>query len=320
MGYPKSLYQTYSIVARDANTGELGVAVQTHQMCVGAVVPWLAAGHGALATQSLTNVRFGPMGLSMLEAGVPAGQVVAGLIATDEGRDKRQLGVVDRNGNAAAWTGVNCIAFADHRTGEGYCVQANMMVKGTVVDAMAEAYERSVGDLAGRMLAALEAAQEEGGDIRGMESAALKIVGGIEIPDEADALIPRYDLRVDEHNNPVAELGRLVRLRRAQLRSGEGFEILKSGDQVEALKVWQEARELAPELEELAFWQAITLADNSNDVASAVKLMAPVFREDPLQGQWVDLIERIQACGIIEREGVDLELIPALKAAWEDDS
>jgi uncharacterized Ntn-hydrolase superfamily protein len=317
VSYPENLFQTYSIVARDAKTGELGVAVQTHQMCVGAVVPWLAVGQGALATQSLTNVRFGPMGLAMLKAGIPAEQVVAGLIATDEGRDKRQLAVVDRDGHASAWTGENCIAYAGHRTGEGYSVQANMMCKRTVIEAMADAYEEAQGDLAARMLTALGAAQREGGDIRGMQSAALKVVGGAEIAEETDRLIPRYDLRVDEHDDPVAELGRLVRLRRAQLRSGEGFELLKSGETDAALEIWREARELAPELEELAFWQAMALADDGEDIHGAVDLLGTVFRDDPLREQWMDLIERIQDCGIIEREGVAKALMPALQTAWE---
>ena len=316
MANPKDLFQTYSIVARDAGTGELGVAVQTHQMCVGVVVPWLAPGRGALATQSLTNVRFGPMGLAMLSAGVPAERVVEGLIATDEGRDKRQLAVVDREGHASAWTGENCIAFAGHRTGEGYSVQANMMNDATVIGAMGDAYEAASGDLAERMLAALEAAQGEGGDIRGMQSAAIKVVGGVDIEDEADELIPRYDLRVDEHTDPLAELGRLIRLRRAQLVNGEGFQMLNDGRKTEALELWRKARQLAPELEELAFWQAIALADEIDDISGAVQLLAPILENDPLRDRWSDLIGRIQACGIIERNGVDQELISALHEAW----
>jgi len=316
MSYPRNLFQTYSIVARDAATGELGVAVQTHQMCVGAVVPWLAPGQGALATQSLTNVKFGPMGLAMLAVGLPADQVVEGLIATDPGRDSRQLAVVDRDGRAAAWTGEKCIAYAGHHVGEGYSVQANMMNTPDVVGAMAEAFEGTAGDLAGRLFAALHAAQEQGGDIRGAQSASIRIVGGVEVEDEADALIPRYDLRVDEHHDPVGELGRLIRLRRAQLLSGEGFKALRAGDVEQALSDWEQARSMAPELEELAFWQAMAMADDHDDIPAAVRIMAPVFREEALRSRWVDLIGRIQDCGIIEREGVAASLIPALREAW----
>jgi len=312
----ENLFQTYSIVARDAETGELGVAVQTHQMCVGVVVPWLSLGSGALATQAHTNVRFGPMGLAMLAAGVPATDVVHGLLATDAGRDSRQLAVVDRNGNAAAWTGSQCIDFADHHIGDGYSVQANMMNTPTVIEAMGEAYEVAEGDLAGRLFAALQAAQQEGGDIRGMQSAAIKVVGGVDIEDETDALIPRYDLRVDEHVDPLAELGRLIRLRRAQLKSGEGFQALHDGRKEEALEIWQQARQLAPELEELAFWQAIALADEADDIRGAVQVLTPVLDNDPLRDRWLDLIGRIQVCGIIERNGVDQVLISSLQEAW----
>jgi len=187
-------FNTYSIVARDPDTGQFGVAVQTHQMCVGSVVPWLLPGRGAFATQSLSNIRFGPMTLAMLQEGISAPHIIQALVASEADSHRRQIAVVDASGQAAAWTGDGCIAQASHHVGQGYSVQANMMTRDTVVDAMARAYESATGDLAQRMLAALEAAQREGGDIRGMQSAALKVVPG-------DASKPiwaaDYDLRVD---------------------------------------------------------------------------------------------------------------------------
>ena len=203
---------------------------------------------------------------------------------------RRQFAVVDASGQAAAWTGEGCIAQASHHVGQGYSVQANMMTRGTVVDAMARAYESATGDLAQRMLAALEAAQREGGDIRGMQSAALKVVPG-------DASKPiwaaDYDLRVDEHENPVAELARLVRLGRAQGLDGEGHRLLDDARLDEALVEWAEARQIAPELEELPFWQAMALAEKPEHTAAAIEILKPALAQDPRREHWLDLIGRL---------------------------
>ena len=305
------LFSTYSIVARDAETGELGVAVQTHQMCVGRVVPWLLPGVGALATQASSNISFGPVGLALLREGVPAPHVAAALVASDSLAHRRQFGLVDAQGRAAAHTGTGCIAAAAHRLGEGYSVQVNMMTNPTVVDAMAAAYEQASGDLAQRMMAALVAAQAEGGDIRGMQSAALKVVPG-------DATQPawatRYDLRVDEHDNPLAELARLVRLRGAQHIDARGYEALEAGDRASALALWAQARAQAPELEEMPFWQALALADGHADVEAAVTVLRPALAADPRRDHWLDLIQRLSVCGLIEREGAGEDLIAALLA------
>ncbi len=289
-------FSTYSIVARDPHTGELGVAVQTHQMCVGSVVPWLRPGLGALATQASVNIRFGPLGLALLEEGIEPERVIAALVASDAGADRRQVAVVDAQGRAAAWTGEKCIAEASHHVGEGYSVQANMMTRPTVVPAMAEAYERTSGDLAARMLAALQAAQAEDGDIRGMQSAALKIVSGDRSQPAWDAI---YDLRVDEHDSPLDELARLIRLRRAAVLDERGFDLLNAGNSTEALALWQQAREMAPEMEELPFWQAMNAADELGDVEQAVALLHPAFERDPRRAEWVDLIRRLEACEMI---------------------
>jgi uncharacterized Ntn-hydrolase superfamily protein len=306
---PTELFSTYSIVACDPHTGQLGVAVQTHQMCVGWIVPWLLPGVGAVATQSLVNVSFGPVALTMLREGVSAPQIIKGLVASDADAHRRQVAVVDAKGQAAAWTGEGCIAEASHHVGEGYSVQANMMTFPTVVAAMAEAYEKTSGDIAQRMVAALRAAQAEDGDIRGMQSAALKVVpGDINKP----TWTIDYDLRVDEHANPVEELARLVRLRHAQIVEQRGYEAFEQGQHDQALAAWAEARAEAPELEELAFWQAITLADKPADVATAAAILRPVLANDLRRAQWIDLIQRLQQCRLLEREGAAQALIEAL--------
>lgn len=310
---PENNYATYSIVAKDPDSGEFGVAVQTHQMTVGNFVPWLEAGVGALATQALGNIRFGPMGLALLRQGIPAVRVVDGLVATDEEAIHRQLALVDSEGRVAAWTGEGCIEHAAHYTGDGYAVQANMMTKATVVDAMAGAYEGAAGDLAIRMMKALEAAQVEEGDIRGMQSAALKVVPG-EPPTFSDPAEwrPRYDLRVDEHEDPISELSRLVRLRRAQLVDQDGHRALDEGDKQAALTHWAEARTLAPELEELTYWQGLTLADEPGDVDDAVDILRPMLVEDPRREHWLDLIGRVDRAGLFERQDTAQDLMEAL--------
>ncbi len=305
------LFSTYSIVARDPDTGQFGVAVQTHQMCVGSVVPWLLPGKGAFATQSLANIRFGPMTLAMLQEGIPAPHIIRALVASDPDAHRRQIAVVDANGEAAAWTGDGCIAQASHHVGQGYSVQANMMTHDTVVAAMARAFESATGDLAQRMLAALEAAQAEGGDIRGMQSAALKVVPG-------DASKPiwasDYDLRVDEHETPVAELVRLVRLGHAQQIDSDGYRLFEDHRLDEALAKWAEARRVAPELEELPFWQAMALAETPEHTDAAVAILKPALAHDPRREHWIDLIRRLEACGLLERAGAAGELIAALEA------
>lgn len=311
---PSRLFSTYSIVARDPDTGELGAAVQTHQMTVGNFVPWLEAGAGAVATQALGNIRFGPLGLELLRQGIEAQKVIDALVASDEGAASRQVAVVDHRGGAAAWTGESCIPNADHHVGAGFSVQANMMTGTGVIPAMVEAFTATPGVLAERMLAALEAAEAQGGDIRGSQSSALRVVPGspreFEGPDEWR---PLYDLRVDEHSDPVGELGRLVRLRRGQLISQEGHRALETGGIEEALEKWEEARHLAPELEEIAFWQAMDLADKPSDLQGAMAILAPMLKQDPLSRHWIDLIGRLEKAGLFEREGAAAEILHAIE-------
>lgn len=303
------LFNTYSIVARDPGTGELGVAVQTHQMCVGAIVGWLRPGLGAVATQASVNIRFGPLGIALLEEDVEPQHVIAALVASDPGAARRQVAVVDAQGRAAAFTGDKCIAEASHHVGEGYSVQANMMTRPTVIPAMVEAYERATGELAERMLAALQAAQTEDGDIRGMQSAALKVVSGDRSRPAWDTI---YDLRVDENEAPLEELARLVRLRHAAVIDERGFEALSAGKLDDALALWRQARSLAPELEELPFWQAVNIADEQGDIEQAVALLRPAFERHPRRTEWVDLIRRLEACGMLTREGVADQIVARL--------
>lgn len=306
------LFSTYSIVAHDPDTGQLGGAVQTHQMSVGRLLPVAQPGVGVVASQSLVNLSFGSLGLAMLRERIAPQHIVNGLTASDPGAKRRQLAVINAKGQAAAFTGDGCIREAGHHVGANYSVQANMMTRTTVIEAMRTAFEQAKGDLAARMLAALQAAQAEDGDIRGMQSAALIVVPGTYEPDWASV----YDLRVDEHENPVAEMARLVQIRHAQLIDGQGHGLLNEGKVDEALRVWESARRLVPQQEELAFWQAVTLADASPR-ADAVQVAAQILREalaqDTRREHWLDLIRRLDECGLIERAGAAQELLAAIE-------
>lgn len=212
MTRPTPTVSTFSTVAHDPATGDLGVAVQSKFLAVGAVVPWLRAGVGAIATQAHANVAYGPDGLVMLATGLSAQQVLERLIADDDERDVRQFGVVDAQGNAASWTGPNCSYWAGGHTGDGFCCQGNILTGPEVVDAMAEGYTTATGTFANRLLTSLEAGQAAGGDARGQQSAAIVIVranGGY--GGRNDRWI---DLRIDDHPTPIAELRRLVMLHR----------------------------------------------------------------------------------------------------------
>src|SRR5579871_692551 len=211
------LVSTYSIVAYDPANGDLGVAVQSKFLAVGAVVPWARAGIGAVATQAWCNTTYGPVGLQLLEAGATAQEACARLTGADEEREHRQMGIVDAHGNAATYTGSACHHWAGGRTGHGYAAQGNILVSQATVDALAETFEGEPGSLAERLLAALSAGQAAGGDSRGMESAAILVVrAGAGYGGHND----RYmDLRVDDHPSPIEELRRLVQLHHLYLET-----------------------------------------------------------------------------------------------------
>ncbi|MCW5877012.1 MAG: DUF1028 domain-containing protein [Anaerolineales bacterium] len=282
---------TYSIVAYDLESRQFGVAVQTHQPAVGAIVPWVRAGVGAVATQSLANIAFGPQGLDLLAGGASAAEALSILLARDEGRERRQVAIVDRNGQVAVHSGDGCIPYFGHKTGAGYSVQANMMTKDTVPDAMAAAYEAADGDLMHKLMCALEAAEAEGGDIRGSQSAAIVVYGSEDKPHWENRIC---DLRVDEHPTPVAELRRLVTMRGAELLSRSFEKLAESGDLVGLQAGFAQARVSSPDPSELTFWQAILLADKLGLVDEARELLAPLFAAEP---QWAELLRRLVAMG-----------------------
>jgi uncharacterized Ntn-hydrolase superfamily protein len=297
---------TYSIVARDPATGEIGVAVQSHWFSVGAVVPWAEAGVGAVATQSFVEPSYGPLGLELMAAGRTASQALRALVTTDEGEAVRQVAMIDAEGRVAAHTGSRCIRAAGHRTGDQYSVQANLMDRPTVWDAMAEAYEAARGDLAERLLQALEAAEREGGDIRGRQSAAILVVA----PEPtggpwSDRL---FDLRVEDHPQPVAELRRLVRLQRAYRKLDEGDEWYAAGDVERALAAYREATTFVPDEAtngEAAFWVGITLVE-SGRVDDALPYLKRAAKQD---AKWAQLVPRLPASGLLPD---DAELVGRL--------
>jgi uncharacterized Ntn-hydrolase superfamily protein len=306
---------TYSIVAHDAETGQMGVAVQSHWFSVGSIVPWAEAGVGAVATQSFVEPSYGPLGLELMASGRSAQQALDALVSTDEGAPVRQVAFVDAAGTVAVHTGSRAIEAAGHRTGDGYSVQANMMERATVWDAMAEAYERTPGDLAERLLAALEAAQAEGGDIRGQQSAALLVVRAE--PTGKPWLDRVFDLRVEDHPEPVAELRRLTDLARAYHRLNAGDEHVTEGDIEAAMVDYSAAMELARDEAtdgEAPFWVGITLASIGR-VEDALPYLVRAYAQDP---RWADLVARLPAAGLLPNDADLLQtLIVRMKAPEE---
>jgi len=290
---PRRPAHTFSIVARDAATGEIGVAVQSHWFSVGASVSWAEPGIGAVATQSFTEVSYGPLGLQLMRAGKSAEEALKSLMASDGRTDLRQVAMVDAKGNVAVHTGENAIIEFCDRTGEGYSVQANLMQNPTVCDAMVRAYETTKGDLAERLMAALEAAQAEGGDIRGKQSAALLVVGG-------DATVPRwrgriFDLRIEDHGTPVKEMRRLLTVARSYRLMNAGDDYVTKGEIEKALEAYAAAEALAPDNHEMVFWHAATLAA-SDRLEDSLPLFSRAFAMWP---RWRELIPRMPASGLL---------------------
>ncbi len=268
---------TYSIVARDPLTGELRVAVQTRWFNVGSAVPWAEPGVGAVATQSFLNIDHGPTGLALLRAGRSAPDALAELIARDAGEATRQVGIVDAAGRSAAHTGSRCVPEAGHVTAVNVSVQANMMERATVPPAMFAAYRAADGDLADRLMAALLAAEAEGGDVRGRQSSALLVVPG---GTDAKPWTRRFDLRVDDSRDPLGELGRLLRLARSYEAFGRAEDLAELGDIVGALDSCVRARTLAPEDDMIALWHGVFLAA-AGRVADAREALAAARAVEP---------------------------------------
>ena len=275
---PSRPVATYSIVAMDEATGELGVAVQSHWFSVGSLVPWAKAGVGAVATQSFVKVDYGPDGLRLMESGMTATKALEILISQDDGEAVRQIGMIDFNGNVTAHTGNRCIEHAGHIIGENYSVQANIMAKSTVPKAMAKAFDNSKGDLADRMMTALEAAQAEGGDIRGKQSAAMLIVSGD--PTGVVWKDTKLSLRIEDHSTPLIELKRLIRIHRAYQHANMGDHYMETEEIEKALLEYKKAEQYYPENAELPYWSAIALV-NGNRLDDALPIFKSVFQRNP---------------------------------------
>ncbi|MBI4771355.1 MAG: DUF1028 domain-containing protein [Chloroflexi bacterium] len=291
---------TYSIVAYDSQHDQLGVAVQSHWFNVGSVVPWAEPGVGAIATQSFAEVSYGPLGLALMRAGKPPEQALAGLLAADPGAATRQVAMVDAQGRVATHTGARCVAAAGHRMGVGFSAQANLMAKDTVWGAMAAAFERTPGDLAERMVVALEAAEAEGGDIRGRQSAALLVVSARLLPAPWQGRV--FDLRVEDHPQPLRELRRALAIARAYQHAEAGEQLLQEagGDEAQsalAAAEYQQAIQ-TPELAgnpELVFWYGVALA-TAGRVEEALPHFQSAFSADP---SWRELVPRLVPAGLL---------------------
>jgi uncharacterized Ntn-hydrolase superfamily protein len=295
---------TYSIVARDPQTGRFGIAVQSHYLGVGPVVPWLEAGVGAVATQASVNVSFGPIGLELLRAGRAAEAVVAALLASDDHPEVRQLGVVDASGRAAAHTGAECIPACGHLVGDGFTAQGNLLESDTCWPAMAAAYQAALtaGEpLVERLLRAMEAAEAEGGDVRGRQSAAIMVVDAVVHPAPWRGRL--MDLRIEDHPDPVPELRRIVTLQLAYNLLDDEGEAAASGRDVS--ERYAEARHIAPDAYELVFWRALELA-TGGDVEAGRRELAVAVTADP---HWRTTLEHMAAIG---RDGVTPELAAEL--------
>lgn len=298
---------TYSIVARDPYTGEMGVAVQSNWFSVGSLVTWAEAGVGAVATQSFVNVSFGPRGLEMLKQGNTAQQVLDKLIESDDGRDVRQLAIIDANGSVAAWTGKKCIPGAGHLTGVNFSVQANLMQDDTIWPAMHKAFRNARGPLAERMVAALAAGQNAGGDIRGKQSAAILVVRGEPTGNIwEDRLI---DLRVEDHKEPVKEITRLLKMFRAYEHMNNGDVAMEHNDVDKALEEYGAAQEMFPDNLEMKYWTAISMA-NTGKVNDALHVFRMIFERD---NNWRTLTERLPAVGLLTVSEEDLRKILEVK-------
>lgn len=261
---------TYSIVALDKGRGQMGVAVQSHYFSVGGTVPWAESGVGVVATQSLVDISYGPLGLALMKSGKTPQQAMRALTSADPGAQSRQVAMLDVSGNVAAHTGENCIPEAGHVVGGGFSVQANLMRSKAVWPAMARAFSKSRGPLAHRLMDVLEAAEEAGGDARGKQSAAMLVVNVK--PSGKPWMDKVVDLRVEDSPEPLKELRRLIRIQEASVMAETATGLLAQGKFAEARSLFATASRKAPELEEIKFWQGVALL-NSKKAEQAVPLL-----------------------------------------------
>ena len=280
---------TYSIVARDPGSGRFGVAIQTCWPFVGADCPWVESGVGAVTTQSFTEVAHGPDGLGLLRSGVAPADALARLLEPDPGRETRQVGIIDSEGRAAAWTGSRCVAAAGHVTDDGVAIQANMMERPTVWPAMLAAWRSPAVSFADRLLAALRAAEREGGDLRGRQSAVLVVSG---TPDEP-AWKRQLDVRVDDHPAPLDELERLVRLHLGYEALDRAEEAARQGDLDAAARASDDASRLAPGDGQVLVWRALGMAA-AGMVEPARAMLTEASATNP---RWPEFLRRLAASG-----------------------
>lgn len=301
------LVHTYSIVARDSVTGEMGVAVQSHWFSVGSIVTWAEAGVGAVATQSFVDPAYGPLGLDLMRAGKTAPQALAALLASDPGKDVRQVAMVDRHGNVAAHTGANCVQSAGNIVGRQFSVQANMMLNDKIWPAMSKAYESAKGDLADRMLAALDAAELAGGDIRGKQSAAILIVKPKSTGQPWNDRV--MDLRVEDNPLPLVELRRLMTVHRAYDHMNRGDLAVEHKDDAGALREYSAAEAMFPDNLEMKFWHAVALV-NMNRVDESLPMFKEIFKKDP---HWAELLTRLPKSGLLKDDATLIKKILSVK-------
>ncbi len=298
------LAHTFSIVARDPVTGEMAVGVQTHWFSVGTLVSWGEAGVGVIATQSFVNKSYGIKGLDLMKKGKTAQEALQELLAADEGREVRQVAMIDVNGNVNAWTGKNCIDHAGNMVGKNYSVQSNMMLTDKVNAAMSKAYEGSEGKtLAERVLIALKAAEAEGGDIRGKQSAAILVVAGKSTGQPWNERL--IDLRVDDNQAPLDELDRLLKLYRAYEHMDKGDLATEKNDMKLAMEEYGTAMKMFPENVEMQYWTAITLANNKK-VADASKMLQIIYAKD---ANWRELTKRLPKVNLLNVSAADLQIL-----------
>ena len=303
---PPRPVHTFSIVARDPATGELGVAVQSHWFSVGSIVPWAEAGVGAVATQSFVDPSYGKNGLDLMRGGKSAPDTLKELLEKDQGREVRQVAMIDAQGRVDAWTGKDDIQAAGHIVGKDFSVQANLMLNDKIWPAMAHAFENTKGDLAERMLAALDAAQAAGGDIRGRQSAAIIVVTGK--PTGMAWKDRIFDLRVDDSPQPLLELRRLLKLQRAYNHMNAGDLAVEKKDNEGALREYGAAEKLVPDSAEMIYWHAVALV-NMGRVEESLPLFRRVFAMDR---NWITLTPRLSKSGLLPDDPKIIERIVAV--------
>lgn len=294
---------TFSIVARDTATGEMAIGVQSHWFSVGTSVSWGKSGVGVVATQSFVNPAFGPEGLKLMESGISAKESLDQLITADNGRDFRQVALLDKNGSVSSYTGAKCVVSAHHIIGDNFAVQANMMLNDKVVPAMEKAFLNNKDlPLAERVVKVLMAAQEAGGDIRGRQSAALLVVGAEPVEEWKDK---KVNLRVDDHPDPLIELSRLLFIQRAYDHMNNGDLAIEHNNMELALKEYALAEEMQPENLEMKYWKAVTMANNGM-LEEALPIFKFVFTKDD---NWRKMTSRLPASGLLTVSQKNLQRI-----------